>query len=95
MLLRTLGFLLLLDGRNDAPRSTSCANNILVCDREEVAFIDGKFTTKLDERQCCESESCSMPRQYIRWQLPIAGVNISYSQLRDQLRTDLHVCDHF
>ena len=49
VLLGSLGFLLLLDGRDDAPRSTSCADHILVCDREEVTFIDSEFTTELVE----------------------------------------------
>ena len=42
-----LGLLLLLDGRDDAPRGTSRADNVLVGDREQIALVDGKFTADL------------------------------------------------
>ena len=40
-------FLLLLDGGDDAPRSTSGTYNVLVGNREKVALIDGQFSPKL------------------------------------------------
>lgn len=43
----TLGLLLLLDGGNNAPRSTAGANNVLVGDREKVTLIDSKLATDL------------------------------------------------
>ena len=42
-----LGLLLLLDRRDDAPRGTSCANDVLVSDGQEVALINGEFTANL------------------------------------------------
>lgn len=47
ILVGTLGFLLLFDRRNYAPGSTTGSDNILVGDREEIALVDGKFTTNL------------------------------------------------
>lgn len=47
MLVGALGLFLLLDGRDDSPGSTSCANYILVCDGEEIALIDSEFAAKL------------------------------------------------
>ena len=47
VLIGTLGLFLLLDGRDDSPRSTSCAYDILVCNGEQIALIDGKLTTQL------------------------------------------------
>ncbi len=41
VLLGPLGLLLLLDGGDDAPGSSSCTNHVLVSDREQVALIDG------------------------------------------------------
>lgn len=52
VLVRTLGVLLLLDGGDDAPRGTTGANDVLVRDREEVALIDGEFSTDLEESAC-------------------------------------------
>jgi hypothetical protein len=40
-------FLLLLDGGDDAPRSTSGTYDVLVGHREKVALIDGQFSPKL------------------------------------------------
>ena len=37
-------FLLLLDGGDDAPRSTSGAHHVLVSYREEIALIDSQFS---------------------------------------------------
>ncbi|MBA0573129.1 hypothetical protein Golob_000421, partial [Gossypium lobatum] len=36
-------FLLLLDGGNDPPGGASGADDVLVCDREEVPFLDGEL----------------------------------------------------
>lgn len=47
MFLRTFALLLLLDGGNYAPRSTSGADDILVSDREKVAFVDSEFAANL------------------------------------------------
>lgn len=38
-----LGLLLLLDGCDDPPRSTACANDVLVSDGQEVALLDGEL----------------------------------------------------
>ena len=51
VLLGALGFLLLLDGGDDTPGGTAGSNHVLVRDREEVAFINGKLVTNLVERQ--------------------------------------------
>jgi hypothetical protein len=47
VLLGALGLLLLLDRGDDAPRRTSCADDVLVGDGKEVALIDGQFTANL------------------------------------------------
>lgn len=47
MLLGALGFLLLLDGGNDAPGGTAGTDHVLVRDGEKVTFINGQFTTDL------------------------------------------------
>jgi hypothetical protein len=47
MFVRSLGLLLLLDGRDYAPGSTSSSDNILISNREKVTLIDRKFSTKL------------------------------------------------
>lgn len=47
VLLGALGFLLLLDGRNNAPRGTAGANHVLVGDGEEIALVDSELTAQL------------------------------------------------
>ncbi len=47
MLVRALGFFLLLDRRDYAPRSTSGSNNVLVGDREKVPFVHSELSTEL------------------------------------------------
>ena len=47
VLVRALGFLLLLDRRDDAPRGTSGSDNILVGDRQEIPLVDCELTTEL------------------------------------------------
>jgi hypothetical protein len=47
VLVGTLLLLLLLDRGDDAPRGTSGTDNVLVGDREEVALVNGEFTTDL------------------------------------------------
>ena len=47
VLVRALGFFLLLDGRNDSPGSTSGPNHVLVGNGEEVALVDRELTTQL------------------------------------------------
>ena len=43
--LRLIAFrlLLLLDGCNNSPRCTSCSDNVLIGDREEIALFNRKF----------------------------------------------------
>lgn len=48
VLVRAPGLLLLLDGGDDAPRSTTSANDVLVRDGEEIALIDSEFSTNLN-----------------------------------------------
>ena len=47
MLVRALGFLLLLDGGDYAPGGTSGSDHILVGDRQQVPLIDSKLTANL------------------------------------------------
>ena len=47
VLIGALGFLLLLNRRDDAPGSTARANHVLVGNGKKVTLIDGKFTTNL------------------------------------------------
>jgi hypothetical protein len=47
VLLRALGVLLLLDGRNDAPRRASGTDNVLVGDGQQVALVHGELTGDL------------------------------------------------
>jgi hypothetical protein len=47
VLLRALGLLLLLDGRNDAPRRASGTDNVLVGDGQKVALVNGELTSDL------------------------------------------------
>jgi hypothetical protein len=47
MLVRALGFLLLLDRRDDAPASTAGTNDILVGHGEKVSLVNGELATKL------------------------------------------------
>lgn len=49
VLVRALGFLLLLDGGDDAPRGTAGADNVLVGDAEEVALVDAELTAQLSD----------------------------------------------
>ena len=43
VLLRALGLLLLLDRGDDAPRGTSCSDDVLVGDGKEVALVNGEL----------------------------------------------------
>lgn len=47
VLVRALGLLLLLDARDDAPGSTTCADHVLVRDREEVTLVHGELAAQL------------------------------------------------
>ena len=47
MLIRTLLLLLLLDRGDDAPGSTTGANNVLVGDGKEIALVDSELTSEL------------------------------------------------
>lgn len=47
MLVRALGLLFLLDAGDDAPRSTTRADHVLVGDGQEVALVDGEFAADL------------------------------------------------
>ena len=46
-LLFALGLLFLLDGRDNAPRSTAGPNNVLVGNGEKIALVDSELTTNL------------------------------------------------
>lgn len=45
MFVRALGFLLLLNGRDDSPRGTSGSDDVLVGDREEVSLVNRELAT--------------------------------------------------
>lgn len=47
MLVGAFGFLLLLDGGDNAPGSTSGTNDILVGNGKKVSLIDGKLSAQL------------------------------------------------
>jgi len=47
VLLSALGLFLLFNGRDDSPGSTTCADDVLVGDREQVAFVDSEFAANL------------------------------------------------
>ena len=47
MLVGAFSLLLLLDAGDDAPRGTTGADDVLVCDGKEVALVNGEFTTDL------------------------------------------------
>lgn len=47
VLVGTLGLLLLLDRRNNAPRCTSSTDDILVGNGKKVSLIDSKLTAQL------------------------------------------------
>ena len=47
VLVHTLSLLLLLDARDDAPRSTTGADYVLVGHGEQVSFINSQFPTNL------------------------------------------------
>ena len=55
VLLRALGLLLLLDRGDDAPRGTSCADDVLVGDGQKVALINGELTANLHSVRSCYS----------------------------------------
>ena len=46
-----LGLLLLLDGGDDAPRSTAGTDHVLVGDGQKVALIDGELAANLQTSQ--------------------------------------------
>ena len=47
MLVRALGFLLLLNGRDNSPGGTSGSDDVLVGNREEISLIDGQLAAQL------------------------------------------------
>ena len=49
-LLVALGLFLLLDGRDDPPRSTAGTNHVLVRDREQVALLDSQLDVHLGDK---------------------------------------------
>jgi hypothetical protein len=57
VLIRSLGLFLLLDGRDDAPRGTARADDVLVGHRQQISLIDAELTTDLQvlvgERNSC------------------------------------------
>lgn len=53
VLVRALGLLLLLDRRDDAPRGTSCANDVLVGNGKQVALVYGELAANLSRCQYC------------------------------------------
>ena len=48
MLIGSLGLLLLLNRRDDAPGGTARSDNVLVGNRHEITLIQGKFSTNLN-----------------------------------------------
>lgn len=55
VLLRALGFLLLLNGGDDAPGGTAGTNDVLVGNRQQVTLIDSKFASDLWDTQSTTS----------------------------------------
>ena len=53
VLIRALGLFLLLNGGDDSPGSTSCANHILVCDGKEVSLVDSELSAQLGNVRSC------------------------------------------
>lgn len=47
MLIRALGFLLLLNGGDDSPGGTAGTNDVLVGNGQQVTLIDSKFASDL------------------------------------------------
>jgi hypothetical protein len=47
VLVRTFGFLLLLDAGNDAPRGTAGTNDVLVGDGQKVSLVDSELAADL------------------------------------------------
>lgn len=47
VLVGALRLLFLLDRRDDAPRGTSSADDVLVCDRQQVSLINGELSAQL------------------------------------------------
>lgn len=62
MLVRSLGLLLLLNAGDNAPRRTSSADDVLVCDGEEVTLVDSELATDLGMRSDWETHisDCSV-----------------------------------
>lgn len=68
VLVGSLGLFLVFDGRNDAPRSTASANDVLVRDREEITLVNGKFASNLG---CISIRYfLNASRKNLRWQPP-------------------------
>ena len=58
VLVSALLLFLLIYGRNDSPRGTAGADNILVCHGQEVALVNVQLTTELLHCvSCCPSEA--------------------------------------
>ena len=55
VLLRALGLLLLLNRGDDAPRGTSCTDDVLVGDGQKVALVNGELTGDLSRLLACVS----------------------------------------
>ena len=53
VLVRALGLLLLLDRRDDAPRGTSCADDVLVGNGKQVALVHGELAANLSCVNMC------------------------------------------
>lgn len=51
VLLVVFRLLLLLDAGDDAPRSTSGSDNVLVGDRQQVALVYGELSAKLSQKK--------------------------------------------
>ena len=93
VLVGTFGFLLLLDGRDDAPGCTPSADNVLVRNREQVTLINGQFTSQLLScvsvgNRKYEAEWASPP-----WRLP-GELSVTASLRPGRVGTDLHVRHH-
>lgn len=102
VLVRALGLLLLLDRRDDAPRGTSCADDILVGNGEQVALVYSELAANLFYVNSCAAmmDPRRPPAVTRRMQLAYLGDFLSKASVqcswesRGRGGTHLHVRDH-
>ena len=51
MFVGALGFFLLLDRGNNSPGGPSCADDVLVCDRQKISLVNCELSTELFRSQ--------------------------------------------